>query len=293
MAEVPTSILDPVPIGYVGLDEAVQAVTAGISNQQHSTWLAGISERARSFRDLLKEAYEGVGPEACKKAGIEPDAPIHFPFTEILLNKREMAICTLSEALYDRTLEALVREPASSELFRLTGSDWHGHRGLRETIISGFLRASIGEQIARHNGRRVLLRAPTFEAWLKTIAGVESQLESQQPTPLTSPEPQSEPKLQPEPRLHLEPLPDSEPTTGKRSRRRQRGQGPQTKRARFLLKQLFPDGYPTEGELPNRDLIDKFNEEYLQAIKTKAIKFSKLGPPSEEVILRETGRKLT
>ena len=121
---------------------------AAISDHEHSVWLARISERERSFRNFLKEACEGAGPEACKKAGIQADAPVRSPFAGIPLDKREMAICELDAALGNSTLPSLVRDPDSGELFRLTDTDWHGLGDWRTTIISGVIRASLGEHLA-------------------------------------------------------------------------------------------------------------------------------------------------
>ena len=73
-----------VPVGYIGLDEAVPRLIAAISDHEHSVWLARISERERSFRNFLKEACEGAGPEVCKKAGIQADAPVRSPFAGFL-----------------------------------------------------------------------------------------------------------------------------------------------------------------------------------------------------------------
>jgi hypothetical protein len=102
-----------VPVGYIGLDETVPQLIAAISDHEHSVWLARISERERSFRNFLKEACEGAGPEACKKAGIQADAPVRSPFAGIPLDKREMAICELHAALGNSTLPSLVRDPDS------------------------------------------------------------------------------------------------------------------------------------------------------------------------------------
>lgn len=175
-----------VPIGYIGLDEAVPRLIAAISDHEHSVWLARISERERSFRNFLKEACEGAGPEVCKKAGIQADAPVRSPFAGIPLDKREMAICELGAALGNSTLPSLVRDPDSGELFRLTDTDWHGLGDWRTTIISGVIRASLGEHIWRYNGRRVLLEAAAFEDWLEARNPEQIGAETESATPVAS-----------------------------------------------------------------------------------------------------------
>ncbi len=124
-------MIDPLPVGYVGLDEAVARLAADISDQEE--------------QDRQPTAVEEFSRAA----------------------KRELAIRKLHVALRDGGLNGLVRDPVSGELFRLTGVDWHAAAFSREIIVGGCIRAQPGEEIGRHDGWRVLLEVAAFEAWLK------------------------------------------------------------------------------------------------------------------------------
>jgi hypothetical protein len=81
--------------------------------------------------------------------------------------KREMAIARLYAAFRDGALIALARESDSGGLSRLIGSDWKQAAFWRETIVGGMVRAQMGEEIAPYEGRRILLDAEAFNAWLE------------------------------------------------------------------------------------------------------------------------------
>lgn len=133
-------MLDPLPIGYYGLDEAMPLLAADISDQE-------VSEEQR-----LKKPVKELNP-----------AVLHWV-------KRELAIQKLYAALGGNDLIALVRDPQNGELFQLTGADWRGAAFWRDLIIGGIVRASVGEEIARHEGRRVLLQVTAFEVWRTKLA---------------------------------------------------------------------------------------------------------------------------
>jgi hypothetical protein len=81
--------------------------------------------------------------------------------------KREMAITRLYLAFCNGNLIAVVRNPRSGALFPMIGSDWKGAAFWRETIVGGIVRAQMGEEIAAHEGHRILLDAEAFDAWLQ------------------------------------------------------------------------------------------------------------------------------
>jgi hypothetical protein len=137
-------MIDPVPDGYLGLDEAVPRLAADISNQ----------ETLNEVRHLLEASPASVG-----KPGTG----------ELAWAKRELAIRKLNSALRDGALIGVVRHPVPSEWFRLTATDWYSAVFWRETILSGCVCASVCEEIERHNGRRVLIEATAFDAWLKKM----------------------------------------------------------------------------------------------------------------------------
>jgi hypothetical protein len=134
-------MLDPLPVGYYGLDEAMPLLAADISDQE-------VSEEQKRLNKPVKELSPAL---------------LHWV-------KRELAIQKLYAALGDDDLIALVRDPQNGELFRLTGTDWRGSAFWREIMIDGIVRASVGEEIARHEGRRVLLQMTAFEVWRRKLA---------------------------------------------------------------------------------------------------------------------------
>lgn len=123
-------MLDPLPIGYYGLDEAMPLLAADISDQE-------VSEEQR-----LKKPVKELNP-----------AVLHWV-------KRELAIQKLYAALGGNDLIALVRDPQNGELFRLTGADWRcllagpHHRRHRSRVggrgdctSRGAARATAGDRI--------------------------------------------------------------------------------------------------------------------------------------------------
>jgi hypothetical protein len=100
--------------------------------------------------------------------------------------------------------------------------------------------------------------------------------------------------LEPVPPAESMPAPPTESSRASRQRRNQgnQGSGPQTRRARVVLKRIYggPDKYPTREKVPDADLYDCFAEEY-EKVEGKAEPKSRWGMPSLEVVLREVGRK--
>jgi hypothetical protein len=116
-------MIDPIPVGYVSLDEATMQLAAVICDEQ----LRNVGRRFSGDYDPAK------GTPA-----------------ELQWSKRELAICKLHEALRDGVLTGFVREPDKGDFFRLSGTDWHSLRRWRETIISGFIRAWPEDLLVRH-----------------------------------------------------------------------------------------------------------------------------------------------
>jgi hypothetical protein len=72
--------------------------------------------------------------------------------------------------------------------------------------------------------------------------------------------------------------------------RRNQGIGAQTRRARAVLKRMYPAGYPTRDEVADVDLYDRFAGEYGR-VEGQADPPSRLEMPSRDTVLREVGRK--
>jgi hypothetical protein len=85
---------------------------------------------------------------------------------------------------------------------------------------------------------------------------------------------------------------DTQPQPRASRRRRNQGSGPQTLRARVVLKRMYggPEGYPTRDEVSDVDLLDRFAKEY-EKVEGKANPPSRLKMPSPDTVLREVGRK--
>jgi hypothetical protein len=130
-------MIDPLSAVFVDLEQAVARLATGISDQE-------VDEQQRR----QKNDTATLGP-----------ADLHWV-------KREMAIARLYAAFCCGSLIALVRDPVSGALFRLISTDWKPAAFWRDIIVGGIVRAQTGEEIAPHEGRRVLMEAGAFDAWL-------------------------------------------------------------------------------------------------------------------------------
>jgi hypothetical protein len=83
---------------------------------------------------------------------------------------------------------------------------------------------------------------------------------------------------------------DAQPQPRSSRKRKNQGSGPQRRRARVVLKRLWPKEYPTEEEVSDVDLLDRFAKEY-EKVEGQANPPSKYGKPSPATVLREVGRR--
>ena len=139
-------MIDPLSAVFVDLEQAVARLATGISDQE-------VDEQQRR----QKNDTATLGP-----------ADLHWV-------KREMAIARLYAAFCCGSLIALVRDPVSGALFRLICTDWKQAAFWRDTIVGGIVRAQTCEEIAPHEGRRVLMEAGAFDAWLNARMRRRSQ----------------------------------------------------------------------------------------------------------------------
>ena len=130
-------MIDPLSAGFVDLEQAVARLATDISDQE-------VDEEQRRQKN---------GAATLSPAGLR-------------WVKREMAIARLYAAFCNGSLIAVVRDPVSGALVRLIGTDWKEAAFWRDTIVGGIVRAQTGEEIVPHEGRRVLLEAGAFDAWL-------------------------------------------------------------------------------------------------------------------------------
>jgi hypothetical protein len=131
-------MIDPLSAGFIDLEEAVARTASDISDEEVR------EERARKKLNAVT-----IDTAALRWV------------------KREMAIARLYAAFRNGALIALARESDSGGLSRLIGSDWKQAAFWRETIVGGMVRAQMGEEIAPYEGRRILLDAEAFNAWLE------------------------------------------------------------------------------------------------------------------------------
>ena len=139
-------MIDPLSASFVDLEQTVARLAANISDQE-------VDEEQRRQKN---------------------DAATLSP-AELSWVKREMAIARLYAAFRNGSLAAVVRHPVSGALFRLIGIDWKGAAFWRDTIVGGIVRAQTGEEIALHEGRRLLIEAGAFDAWLNAQMRRRSQ----------------------------------------------------------------------------------------------------------------------
>jgi hypothetical protein len=154
-------MIDALPVGYLALEQAMMQVAASISEQV-------VLQEAQIHRQAYLACFDSEwrnGKNAAKNAKDKP----WLHYSEMEWFKRESAILTLKKALSNGDLIALVRDPVRGVIFQLTAVDWCRTGFWRDTIIGGVVRASVGEEIARHNDQRVFFEAAAFEDWLKDL----------------------------------------------------------------------------------------------------------------------------
>ena len=90
--------------------------------------------------------------------------------------------------------------------------------------------------------------------------------------------------------------PVAQPESGARAvrfRKRRVYAQPQQTRARKVLKELYPDRYPTQEEVANGELLHAFGKRIKEMIDAGRLPKSGRAEPSDSSVLRELGRKVT
>ena len=145
-------MIDPVPVGYVTLDQAVTRLARDISDQD-------VIEEYRRIEEDTPFSWSNFPEAERDRIAAQQKA------ADISWAKREIAISQLYAALCDGDLTGLVCE--DKVFFQLTPADWSHAPFWHEIIIGGIVRASAVDAIARHAGRRVLFKSAAFDKWLK------------------------------------------------------------------------------------------------------------------------------
>lgn len=131
-------MIDPLSVGFIGLDQAVVRLAAVITDREVDGGSNLGLENGNAFWALAQLAHR----------------------------KREKAIARLYEALCNGALITRVQHPVLGTLIQLSGSNWRSAAFWRDTIIGGNVHAQLREDIARYDGWSVLLEGSEFERWL-------------------------------------------------------------------------------------------------------------------------------
>ena len=106
-------MIDPVPVGYIELNQAVLRRAADISDREYQERM---HEQMRRFRSLVQKGNE----QSQNEAEIEHENHNTDPAT-LLWGKRELAINDLYAALSDGSLLALVRDQLGDVSLQMRG----------------------------------------------------------------------------------------------------------------------------------------------------------------------------
>jgi hypothetical protein len=151
-AQTQTSAIDPIPLTHLTLSEVVALRTAAISNRD-----IAIAAPEPLLQQMLGPS-DGPLRSDCKNSSGRHE------FAE--WRKREQAILEITQALASANLSAMTWEPALGSFDRLLPEDWRQAAFHDQIVRSGFVRASAGESIGRHEGRRPLLEKANVLQWL-------------------------------------------------------------------------------------------------------------------------------
>jgi hypothetical protein len=122
--------------------------------------------------------------DACKSGGVDWTAGFEFPvhahmlryvggykplaLAELAWGKRELAIKLLSAALCNGALLLWVQRPKNGKLIQIFSTQLRTTTFLREIIVGGEIRASVGELLEDYNGEPVRLSLAAFHTWLES-----------------------------------------------------------------------------------------------------------------------------
>jgi hypothetical protein len=171
---------DPIPAGFITLPEALQRIAVHVSEAHLEIAKAELQEVAPSIA-AVRQSKESADPASSELAESEAAAaatscgPSEEAWRE--WNKRNFAVTKLLVALQTDAIPAMVRNPDSGDLFRLTASDWrfepfweqiirggviplHASRGL-EKNPTGAGSATYAQRIVSRPGKKDGLYWPT------------------------------------------------------------------------------------------------------------------------------------
>jgi hypothetical protein len=160
---------DPIPAGFITLPEALQRIAAHVSDAHLEIAKAELQELAQSIA-AVRQSNESTDrasklPES-EAAGAATSGPSEEAWRH--WNKRNFAVTELLVALQTDAISAMVRNPDSSALFRLTASDWRFEPFWEQIIRSGVIPVHASRGFEPHRQRTVLIETVRFEAWLSS-----------------------------------------------------------------------------------------------------------------------------
>ena len=162
---------DPIPTGFITLPEALQRIAVLVSEAHLEIAKAELQEKVQSIAAVRQskestdrtssELSESEAAGAATSCGPSDQAWRHW-------NKRNFAVTKLLVALQTDAISAMVRDPDSSGLFRLTASDWRFEPFWEQIIRGGVIPLHASRGLAPHRQRTVLIETVRFEAWLNS-----------------------------------------------------------------------------------------------------------------------------
>jgi hypothetical protein len=148
---------DPIPLNCATLPDVVARVASDLSNRD-------IGVRREKFERIHEITNDPIEKARSQESTEDPG------FADLLANgrrqwiKRHLAVEDAYEALCRGTLTAIVLG-SDGTFFRLEAADWRRAALWQQIIRGGFIRASVGESIGRHEGKRVLILEAELSDW--------------------------------------------------------------------------------------------------------------------------------
>jgi hypothetical protein len=161
---------DPIPAGFIRVPEALQRIAVHVSEAHLEIAKAELQDKAqliaavRQSKDSIDRA-SGKLPES-EAAGASTWGPSEEAWRH--WNKRNFAATKLLVALQTDAISAMVRDPDSGTLFRLTASNWRFEPFREQILRGGVIPVHAGKGLEPHRQRTVLIEIAHFEAWLSS-----------------------------------------------------------------------------------------------------------------------------
>jgi len=161
---------DPIPAGFITLPEALQRIAVHVSQAHLEIAKAELQEKVQSIAAVhqSKESIDRASSklpesEAAGAATWGPSEEAWRPW-----NQQNFAVIKLLLALQTDAISAMVRDPDSGTLFRLTASNWRFEPFRDQILRGGVIPVHAGRGLEPHRQRTVLIETHRFEGWLRS-----------------------------------------------------------------------------------------------------------------------------